>query len=229
MATGLAGLVPPGPRPLLPALEAALARVAAGPGGHEDAGHSLDLAEAHAIWRLVERQLPRTATGHAAGDPAGHAAVDVARAEATRALAELFAAGGRRPALEPLTAQTAAVAWQHVERWHDAERDALAAALAALAAHRQAGLRHMVAAGTIHALLWLAMLTVLARRRRAPSATPPSAPAGTSDGPASGSPGWADPVAAARGVGGEHRALARRLLERLRRPAADREPAPPTS
>jgi hypothetical protein len=86
----------------------------------------------------------------------------------------------------------------------------------------------MVAAGTIHALLWLAMLTLLARRRRAPSATPSAAPAGASDGPAPGSPGWADPVAAAQGVGGEHRAPARRLLERLRRPAADREPAPPT-
>jgi hypothetical protein len=232
MATGLAGLVPPGPRPLLPALEAALARVAAGPGGHDDAGPSLDLAEAHAIWRLVERQLPGTATGHAAGDPAGHAAVDVARAEATRALAELFAARGQRPALAPQTAQTAAVAWRHVERWHDAERDALASALAALAAHQQTGLRHMVAAGTIHALLWLAVLVLLARRHRAPSATPsaalPSAPAGASDGPAPGSPGWADPVAAAQGTGGEHRALARRLLERLRRPAADREPAPPT-
>lgn len=237
MATGLAGLVPQGPRPLLPALEAALARVAAGPGGHDDAGPSLDLAEAHAIWRLVERQLPGTAVvrsavrsaGHATGDPAGHAAVDVARAEAARALAELFAARGQRAALGPQTAQTAADARQHVERWHDAERDALASALAAEAAHRQTGLRHMVAAGTIHALLWLAMLALLARRRQVPSAALPSAPAGASDGPAPGSPGWADPVAAERGVGGEHRALARRLLERLRRPAADREPAPPTS
>jgi hypothetical protein len=99
-------------------------------------------------------------------------------------------------------------------------------------AHQQTGLRHMVAAGTIHALLWLAVLVLLARRHRAPSATPsaalPSEPAGASDGPAPGSPGWADPVAAAQGTGGEHRALARRLLERLRRPAADREPAPPT-
>jgi hypothetical protein len=227
MATGLAGPVPPGPRPLLPALEAALARLAAGPGGHADAGPSLDLVEAHAIWRLVERQLPLTAPGHAAGDPAGHAAVDAARAEATRALAELFAARGQYPALGPSTAQTATVAWQHVERWHDAERDALASTLAAEAAHRQTGLRQTAAAGTIHALFWLAVVALLARRRCAPSAAPPSAPAAASDGPAPGSPGWADHVAAAQGVGGEHRALARRLVERLRRPAADREPAPP--
>lgn len=219
MATGVAGRAPLGPRPLLPALEAALARAGASGSDHDAPGWSPDLAEAHAIWRTVERQQPGTA--------AAHATVEVARAEAARVLARLFAPAGPDPASPPGSAQAAAVAWQHVARWHDAERDALAAVLAAETARLRARQRETVAAGAIQSLLWLALVALLARRRRtpAPMATPMPARAAGEPGPGSIAP--PDPSAEAQAAGGEHRAPARRLLERLRRPAADREPAPP--
>ncbi len=217
MATGVANRAPLGPRPLLPALEAALARAGAGGGDHDHAGWSPDLAEAHAIWRIVERQQP--------GTGAAHATVEVARAEAARVLARLFAppGTGSTPASTPGSAQAAAVAWQHVARWHDAERDALASALAAETAHLRARQRETVAAGAIQSLLWLALVAMLARRRRTPAPMP--ARAAGERGPES--LGQPDPSTEAHAAGGEHRAPARRLLERLRRPAADREPAPP--
>jgi hypothetical protein len=248
--TQIAGLAL-GSRHLLPALEAALARAASDPAGKDEAGRSLDLAEARTIWHLIERQHWGRAGGHAAVDrgvssgttpPRASSAkaigeataavevarAEVARAEAARGLAQLLAAPGPKPLPAPEAAQAAAAVRQHVAQWHDAERDALAAALAADMARLQARLRDTVVAAVVHAMLWMVLLALLARWHPSPPSAPATPPVGPAGEPVRESLPLPNPAAAARGTGGEHRASARSLLERLRRPGATRESAPPS-